>query len=410
MIDVKIPRENANDDFVVVTKIHIEDGDKVEVGDVLFEFETSKAAVEIEASTSGFITGFTLREGMQVPVDTVVALISDTDVGNQKHDPSENIETGEADFDDTVFVSNAARVLIDKGKKPVKSGRWVTSKDFDKNQTVTKQIESDLSFDANRFADEKKISVPHRILTIDERKKLEIASIGTTSHYYNSTLGVSFELLKRRVANDFFQNSILDLVLYEASLLLKTSFPDLNACFIGNNQIARYDKVVAGFAIDNLNNLTVVSLDDSNDLSKLSYQIIDVIVRFQDKKLKASDLKSTTFTVTDLSSSNVDFMLPLINGAQSFILGITKTDSKYHVYGTFDHRVTEGKRFAEFLVELKSRILLYSVPLTMDKHNKRCSFCLKSLTEEKSLGSRGFLKIDDGSEEKLICRNCFEGW
>ena len=29
MVDLKIPRENANDDFVLITKVNVKDGDKV---------------------------------------------------------------------------------------------------------------------------------------------------------------------------------------------------------------------------------------------------------------------------------------------------------------------------------------------------------------------------------------------
>jgi hypothetical protein len=247
-------------------------------------------------------------------------------------------------------------------------------------------------------------------VNIDPRKQAEIKSLGTTSPYYNSMLGVSLKLSKRRVSNEFFSNSILDLVVYETSLLLKSSFNDLNACFIGNDKIAKYDKVVAGIALDDVNNLTVASLADFENLSDLSDQIIEVVVRFEDKKLKSKDLKSTTFTVTDLSSSGVDFVLPLINGPQGFILGIVKRDDVYHIFGSFDHRITEGKRFASFLSELKDRISLYALPQLGHASNKCCNYCLKTIEEEKSLGNRGLLKIDDGVEEKLICRNCYEGW
>jgi len=38
MVELKIPRENANDDFVLITKVHTKDGEKVNIGDIFFEF------------------------------------------------------------------------------------------------------------------------------------------------------------------------------------------------------------------------------------------------------------------------------------------------------------------------------------------------------------------------------------
>ena len=186
-------------------------------------------------------------------------------------------------------------------------------------------------------------------------------------------------------------------------------FSDLNASFIGNGEVAKFDEIIAGIALDDLNNLTVASLPKSNNLSELSEAIVDVILRFDDRKLKGSDLKSTTFTITDLSNTGVDFV-PLINGWQAFILAVSKSNDGFKVFGTFDHRVTEGKRFSEFLIELKRRVLLYELPQAERFSTKCCFYCLKTISEEQSQGNRGLLKIDDGEAEKLICRNCFEGW
>ena len=409
MIDVKIPRENANDDFVLITKVHAKNGDKINLGDILFEFETSKAAIEFEATHNGYLVNFTLSEGMQIGVDSVVGVISDTP--NATEEANQVEESIVSDVNYPVFVSEAAKLLIEKGQKPAESNRWVTTSDF-KQPNIKNFQESAALTPPNieRFSDENQLTLSYEILEIDPRKQAEIKSLGITSSYYNSTLGISLELGKRRVVNEFFSNSILDLVVYETSLLLGSSFTDLNACYVGNNKVAKFDEVVAGIALDNLNNLTVASLTGFQNLSELSDQIIDLVVRFEDRKLKSKDLKSTTFTVTDLSNSGVDFILPLINGSQGFILGIAKRDNRYHIFGSFDHRVTEGMRFSSFLSELKNRILLYALPQLEHLSNKCCYYCLKTVAEEKSLGNRGLLKIDDGVEEKLICRNCYEGW
>lgn len=53
-------------------------GDPVAKGDALFEVETDKATMEVEAQASGFLTGITAAEGDDVPVGAVIAQISDS--------------------------------------------------------------------------------------------------------------------------------------------------------------------------------------------------------------------------------------------------------------------------------------------------------------------------------------------
>ncbi len=57
---------------------HKKEGDRVEKGEVLFEVETDKANMEIEASTSGIVRRILLPADASAPVATVIALIADT--------------------------------------------------------------------------------------------------------------------------------------------------------------------------------------------------------------------------------------------------------------------------------------------------------------------------------------------
>ena len=54
------------------------EGEKVATGDVLFEVETDKATMEVEAQAAGYLTGVSAAAGQDVPVGTVIALIADS--------------------------------------------------------------------------------------------------------------------------------------------------------------------------------------------------------------------------------------------------------------------------------------------------------------------------------------------
>src|SRR5437016_5926696 len=52
-------------------------GDAVAVGDKLFEIETDKTAMEVEATEAGVLAEIRVPAGQTVPVGTAVAVISD---------------------------------------------------------------------------------------------------------------------------------------------------------------------------------------------------------------------------------------------------------------------------------------------------------------------------------------------
>lgn len=57
---------------------HKREGERVMKGEVLFEVETDKATMEVEASAAGVVRRLLLPAGDSAPVATVIALISDT--------------------------------------------------------------------------------------------------------------------------------------------------------------------------------------------------------------------------------------------------------------------------------------------------------------------------------------------
>jgi 2-oxoglutarate dehydrogenase E2 component (dihydrolipoamide succinyltransferase) len=139
----------------------------------------------------------------------------------------------------------------------------------------------------------------------------------------------------------------------------------------------------------------------------------DAVGRYMDNELTLAEMTRATFTVTDLSADELDFVLPLLPSGQSCILGITHaTESGYRLFAGFDHRVTEGREVAAFLGELRERLLSFASSGPMEIAVSRCAYCDRSLAEAVS-GSKekGLLKIvgRDG-REALCCGSCWNGW
>ena len=60
---------------------HKKPGEAVAAGDVLFEVETDKAAMEVEAQKEGYLTDVSVEAGSDVPVGQVIAMISESPEG-----------------------------------------------------------------------------------------------------------------------------------------------------------------------------------------------------------------------------------------------------------------------------------------------------------------------------------------
>jgi pyruvate/2-oxoglutarate dehydrogenase complex dihydrolipoamide acyltransferase (E2) component len=77
-LDVIMPALGMAQNSGVILKWHKSPGDSVAEGDALFEVETDKAAMEVEAQGNGYLTDVSAQAGDEVPVGQVLARISET--------------------------------------------------------------------------------------------------------------------------------------------------------------------------------------------------------------------------------------------------------------------------------------------------------------------------------------------
>jgi pyruvate dehydrogenase E2 component (dihydrolipoamide acetyltransferase) len=74
-VEVIFPKVDMDMDKGSISKWHVKDGDKVKKGQAVFEIETDKSAMEIEAPADGVIKLSDVKEGASVNIGTVVAMI-----------------------------------------------------------------------------------------------------------------------------------------------------------------------------------------------------------------------------------------------------------------------------------------------------------------------------------------------
>jgi pimeloyl-ACP methyl ester carboxylesterase len=74
-VEVVLPRVDMAMEKGSIQAWKVMEGQAVKEGDLLFELETDKSTMEVEASASGIIAGISVAENVEVPVGTVVARI-----------------------------------------------------------------------------------------------------------------------------------------------------------------------------------------------------------------------------------------------------------------------------------------------------------------------------------------------
>ena len=423
MIEILVPRENVNDESVIILEVNFASGSKVKKGDVIVSIETSKTNIDIDAPESGVIS-HQLAKGAEVDVGARLFCLAN----EQEFSAEIKGELSAKDIESSIGTQKLkAKFSIAAIKRAKELGvnlnqfdqGWLTSADIEKHAGVAipRAIFQQVAADKKR---EKKdvpiLATSSTKVAISKRKQSEAKNLIAGDHgNTTSTIGIEVKLSgERLVAPPFlFKDSISDLIAFEGSKLLR-QYPELNGSYVDEKTWSQYEQVNFGWSFDNGKNLKVLAIKNADMLSLAELQeevgrLLDLYD--SDETIPMELLTHSTVTFSDLSRSPASFMFPLINGNQTLILGLVrKSKSTLEIFASFDHRVSEGLSVVNFLTELKSRVLSYFVDPN-GVINSFCFACGKSMTEELSLGHRGFMKITLGNgEDENLCRNCFEGW
>jgi pyruvate dehydrogenase E2 component (dihydrolipoamide acetyltransferase) len=74
-IEVILPKVDMDMESGVIAAWKVAEGDRVSAGDILFEMETGKSMMEVEAPGTGVIRDLAKITGDELPVGTTVAWI-----------------------------------------------------------------------------------------------------------------------------------------------------------------------------------------------------------------------------------------------------------------------------------------------------------------------------------------------
>lgn len=376
VIPVLMPQAGQTMEEGKIILWHVQEGDKVQKGQVLFEIETDKAAFEIEADHSGRLARIVVKEGETVPVKTPVAYLADNDADvdifitaqasatPQKEPISEQIAQAKSVQEPTqpakpehIKASPAAKKLaqelgvdlseIGTGRGP--GGRIVTEDVEAKAKSKTKASKR------RKMSDMRKTI--GQVLTISKQ---------TIPHFYvkqavNAEPMLAFYQAKKAE----FKCSLNDVIIMACARVL-CEFPEFRSRIEGD-EIVESPTVNIGIAVGTENGLLVPVISDADKMT--FQQIAEESKRIVDSARagKITGAGQAVFTITNLGMFGIDEFSAIINPPEAAILavgavredaivkdGVVCAGKVMTLTLSCDHRIVDGVLGAKFLIRLKN--------------------------------------------------------
>ncbi|MEN3311360.1 MAG: hypothetical protein V7645_689 [Actinomycetota bacterium] len=324
----------------------VSEGQEIAEDDPLVEIQTDKTTVEIPSPAAGTVTSILVEEGKVVPVGTVLVVIG-----------------GEPDGGPSRGATASAP------PKPSARGRATP---------LVRRIAQELGVDLESLTG----TGPQGRVTEDDVR----AAAGSPSEGRREPLRGVRRVIAEHMARahrevpavtwveecDF---SGLDLKLLVPTVLKAAAeslreFPELNARF-ERDTIVFIDRYDLGVAVQTEDGLVVpvVRDCDTQSLEALSAEVKRLAESARDGTLKPEELRGSTFTVTSAGKLGGLLQTPIVNHPEVAILSIGRIGPRPvvrddevvaaqigYVSVTFDHRVVDGARAAEFGLAVINRL------------------------------------------------------
>jgi pyruvate dehydrogenase E2 component (dihydrolipoamide acetyltransferase) len=393
------------------------EGDAVSKGDVMFEIETDKASMEVEAFDEGTLLRILVAEGQTVPVNTIVAWIGQ--VGEAipespaimaSHDtapaaaepavvarlaPAEPAPAGPPAVSGVTqrggrmtISPRASRLAAELGVDPRSvagsgpNGR-IVERDIRAAAGAGEPGAAAMDLPkASAAAPLEKVSItsadlfeevaPEPLTRLRQVIASRLSESVTTIPQFTVTVAVDMTLLvalRAELRRDGSTISITDVIHYATAQAL-VDFPLVNARTDGR-QLWRRERVHLGMAVSMPAGLLVPVMRDAHvrSLPELSAMAASLVERARAGRLGPDDLSGSTFTVSNMGMFGVEQFGAIINPGESAILAVSSILPTAVAIGdglavrqvmrltlTADHRLVDGELSARFLNGLRRRL------------------------------------------------------
>ena len=360
-------------------------GDKVAMGEALFNYETDKAEFDCESTAEGTLLEIFFQDGEEVPVLTAVCAI-----GNEGEDVSSLRPSGAgaaapaAEAAAPAAAAPAAAAAVTKAAddglhispraKNLAAGQNVDLRMVEPTGPNGRIIERDVrtaidkgyiatgaaagavaAAGAGSFAgtgiggrisiadlanpilaaeveaaeipeyEEEAFSKIRCVISSSMSESLATIPQLTHNFSFNASNIKAYRAQLKAAGEDLGVNGITlgDMIMYAVSRII-LKYPNLNAHMIDATHIRKYNVVHLGFACDTPRGLMVPVIKYANykTLAQISAEVKELAGIARNGNLSPDRMSGATFTISNLGSFGVESFTPVINAPQTGILGV----------------------------------------------------------------------------------------
>ena len=384
VLEMQIPSPGESISEVEIAQWLVSDGDYVKKDQIIAEIDSDKATLELPAEQSGIIK-LKVNEGDVVEVGQVVCNI-DTSVKEEPKKSSdekikvseipnnneENIKDSLQNNSKSEILSPAARKLVAEKNIDIdslvgsgKSGR-ITKQDVligkpaMGNVDNSKRTESRIKLSMlRRKVSERLVSVKNQTAMLTTFNEVDMSAIFEIRKKYKDKFKT-----KHGVNLGFMSFFTL------ASVRALKEFPAVNSMIDGSEMIS-YNYCDVSIAVSGPKGLMVPVIRNAQDLTfkSVELEVKRLAERARDGQITVDEMTGGTFTISNGGVFGSMLSTPIINPPQSAILGMhnivqrpTAVNGKVEIRPimylalSYDHRIIDGKESVGFLVHIKEAL------------------------------------------------------
>jgi 2-oxoglutarate dehydrogenase E2 component (dihydrolipoamide succinyltransferase) len=396
VVEMKVPTVGESITEVTIGTWHKNDGDQVQLNDLLCEIESDKATFELTAEQAGTLR-IVAAAGTTLPIGGLICKIEVTADGSQPvtqptTTPTQPVQatqpqtSGGQTYATGTPSPSAQKILAEKGIKPEEvKGSGIDGR-ITKNDAVTAQKPATTQPAVTKPVETAKPEAKQPVQAGERAEKREkMTSLRKT--VARRLVAVKNETAMLTTFNEVDMKPIMDLrarykdkfkekhsvglgfmsFFTKACCVALQEWPAVNA-MIDGDEIVYHHYADISIAVSSPRGLVVPIIRNAEQMSfaGIEAEIVRLAGKAKENKLTIEDMTGGTFTITNGGIFGSMLSTPIINAPQTAILGMHNIVERpvvvdgqivirpiMYVALSYDHRIIDGREAVSFLVRVK---------------------------------------------------------
>ncbi len=334
------------------------EGDKVEKDEPLVEVISEKATYDVEAPSSGILGKILVSEGLDVPVNTVLAIITAEGEALPAEEAQERPQSeSRPEREGRVIASPAAKRLARESGIDLNTVTGTGPEGRISEEDLTEAIRRSEGF----------LPKVREIIALSGYRKTSAERLSQSFRTAPHSTVMMYADASRMKALHESENVSLTSIIVCAVAKALVKKPRINASY-DDGKIKVFQDINIGIAIATDHGLMVpiIRNADHQSFQQVEATIKELTQKAKEMKLEKRDTSGGTFTITNLGMYGIEFFSPIVNPPEAAILGIGSIRDKPVAVGgevvikpligltlAYDHRIVDGAPAADFLALVK---------------------------------------------------------